>query len=427
MKRPNILYIHSHDTGRYIQPYGYSVPTPTFQKLAEDGVLFHQAFCAGPTCSPSRAALLTGQCPHSAGMLGLAHRGWSLKDYKQHIIHTLRHIGYRSTLIGMQHIVAEDQIKRIGYDQVVPHGGWKIEKIIQGATDVFRQKHDKPFFLSVGFSRTHRPFPTDVPEEESRYIRPPTPIPDTPQTRRDMAAFIRSVRIYDNAVGRVLDALERNGIAENTIVISTTDHGIAFPAMKCNLTDHGIGIMLMMRGPGGFFGGKVIDGMVSHIDVFPTLCEYLGIEKPAWLEGKSMMPLVRGEAEEINEEIFSEVTYHAAYEPKRAVRTKRWKYIRRFEERNRPVLCNCDASPSKDLWLEHDWKTRAVAKEQLYDLVYDPNETHNLSDDPDYSERKKEMRGRLQAWMEQTDDPLLKGAVPLPDGAWATPQDAIHP
>ena len=78
--RPNIVYIHSHDTGRYVQPYGYAVPTPNIQKLAEQGVTFRQAFCAGPTCSASRAALTTGQCPHSAGMLGLAHRGFFFND-----------------------------------------------------------------------------------------------------------------------------------------------------------------------------------------------------------------------------------------------------------------------------------------------------------------------------------------------------------
>ena len=82
---PNILYIHSHDTGRYVQPYGYQVPTPNIQLLADQGVLFREAFCAAPTCSGSRASLLTGQYCHNNGMLGLAHRGWSLNDYGEHL------------------------------------------------------------------------------------------------------------------------------------------------------------------------------------------------------------------------------------------------------------------------------------------------------------------------------------------------------
>ena len=104
MSRPNILYIHSHDTGRYVQPYGFQVPTPNIQMLADQGVLFREAFCAAPTCSGSRASLLTGLYCHNNGMLGLAHRGWKLNDYGQHWVHTLREVGYRSILIGEQHI-----------------------------------------------------------------------------------------------------------------------------------------------------------------------------------------------------------------------------------------------------------------------------------------------------------------------------------
>src|SRR4051794_36763661 len=115
--RPNILYLHSHDTGRYIQPYGYDVPTPNLQKLASEGILFRQAYDAAPTCSPSRASLLTGHCPHNNGMLGLAHRGFALNDYRQHLAHTLRPYGYQSTLIGIQHIAMDP--RTIGYDQVL--------------------------------------------------------------------------------------------------------------------------------------------------------------------------------------------------------------------------------------------------------------------------------------------------------------------
>ncbi len=92
-KRPNIIYVHSHDTGRYLQPYGHAVPAPNLQRLANEGALFRQAFNAGPTCSPSRASLLTGMCPHINGMFGLAHRGFVLNEYKQHFLHSLRPSG----------------------------------------------------------------------------------------------------------------------------------------------------------------------------------------------------------------------------------------------------------------------------------------------------------------------------------------------
>ena len=422
MNHPNILYIHSHDTGRYVQPYGHAIPTPNIQRLAEQGVLFRQAFCAGPTCSPSRASLLTGQCAHSSGVIGLAHRGFSLKDYKQHILHTLRKVGYHSALSGVQHIARNAEI--IGYDQVLTAQGGKAAST---AVDFLSDAPPQPFFLSVGFGVTHRKFPEPGPAEDARYCLPPAPLPDTPETRRDMAAFKASARILDRNIGDVLEALDKNSLAEDTLVICTTDHGIAFPGMKCNLTDHGIGVMLVMRGPGGFSGGQVCDAMVSHIDIFPTICDLLEIEPPQWLQGNSMMPLIRGEADEINDEIFSEVTYHAAYEPQRAVRTCRWKYIRRFDERQGPVLPNCDDSTSKDVWLRHGWRERTVPQEQLYDLIFDRNETCNLVADAAMTEVLDEMRARLERWMCATDDPLLKGPVPAPSGARFNDPDGLSP
>src|SRR3954447_22468964 len=104
---PNVLYLHSHDTGRYVQPYGHQVVTPNIQRLADQGLLFREAFSASPICSGSRAALLTGQSSHQAGMLGLAHRGWQLTDHRRHLMHTLADAGYWTGLIGEQH-VSED-------------------------------------------------------------------------------------------------------------------------------------------------------------------------------------------------------------------------------------------------------------------------------------------------------------------------------
>jgi len=420
MAHPNILYIHSHDTGRYVQPYGYNVPTPNIQRLAEEGVLFRQCFCAAPTCSPSRAALLTGQCAHSAGMLGLAHRGFGLRDYRQHIIHTLRRAGYASALIGVQHVARDAGV--IGYDRVI-----HTREVAAEAARFLGDSPPGPFFLSVGFSETHREFPPPGPADDPRYCLPPAPLPDTPETRRDMAAFRAGGRVLDESIGIVLDALRASSLADNTLVICTTDHGIAFPGMKCNLTDHGTGVMLIMRGPGGFASGQVCDAMVSHIDVFPTVCDLLRIEPPAWLQGKSLVPLIRGEVAHIHDAVFAEVTYHAAYEPQRAARTERFKYIRRFDEHSHPILPNCDDSPSKELWLRHGWRERAPAPEQLYDLVFDPNESANLAHDPSMAHVLTEMRHRLGEWMRATDDPLLRGQVAAPTGARVSDPDGLSP
>ncbi len=428
MALPNIVYIHSHDTGRYIQPYGHPVSTPNLQRLAEGCVLFRQAFSGAPTCSPSRAALLTGQSAHSSGMLGLAHRGFALADYGQHIVHSLRGRGYYSALAGVQHVAREPS--RIGYDVILGN----LAEADDAACGFLDGAAPQPFFLSVGFFETHRygqheagAFTREGPAGDARYRLPPAPLPDTRETRQDMADFAASATVLDAKMGRVLDALEANGLADNTLVICTTDHGIAFPGMKCSLTDHGIGVMLIVRGPGGFTGGKVFDAMVSQVDIFPTICELIGLERPDWLQGRSVLPLIRGEAEEINEEIFAEVTYHAAYDPQRAVRTKRWKYIRRFDDRERPVLPNVDDSPSKDLWLRHGWAERRIASEQLYDLVFDPAEACNLARDPAYEGALTAMRDRLERWMRSTNDPLLEGPAPAPTGVLLNDQDGLSP
>lgn len=419
------MYLHSHDSGRYLQPYGQAVPTPNLQRLAAEGVLFRRAFSAAPTCSPSRASLLTGQCAHSNGMLGLAHRGFSMTDYKRHVVHTLRGAGYESTLAGLQHVAAKPET--IGYDRILRPKSTSARDVAPGAAAFLDSRPKQPFFLDIGFFETHREFPQPTPADDPRFIQPPAPIVDTPQTRLDMAGYHASARVLDEGVGRVLDALARNGLENNTLVISTTDHGVSFPLMKCNLEDFGWGVSLIMRGPGDFRGGKVSDAMVSHLDVLPTICDLIGIQKPSWFEGRSMMPLLHQGAREINDEIFAEVNYHAAYEPKRAVRTQRYKYIRRFGAKHTPVLPNIDDGLSKSVWLEYGWRNHQLAEESLYDLIFDPGEQNNLVPDQSAHEILADMRGRMDRWMKRTADPLLKGPVPAPHGATFNDPDGTSP
>ena len=412
---PNILYLHSHDTGRYIQPYGHQIPTPNIQRLADQGMLFRQAFCAAPTCSGSRACLLTGQWAHSNGMIGLAHRGFRLNDYSQHVVHTLRDAGYWSALVGEQHL-SEDP-NALGYDHVVDIDTTHVESVAPAAVAVLADPPDRPFFLSVGFFETHREFfqPTSV--RDTLYSLPPANLPDTMGTRRDMASYKASARSLDQGVGAVLNALDEHDLADDTLVILTTDHGLAFPGAKATLYDRGIGVLLIMRGPGGFHGGRVSNALISQIDLYPTICELAGAECPPFLQGTSLLPLLRKEVEEVNDDVFAELTYHAAYEPQRAIRTQRWKYIRRFGERELPVLANVDDGPSKDLLIESGWADRPLPREELHDLLFDPQEAHDLAGDPTYEPVLHEMRERLETWMRETGDPLLDGDVPAPDGA----------
>ena len=287
---------------------------------------------------------------------------------------------------------------------------------------------DAPFFLSVGFFETHRQYFEPSSVRDALYSRPPDNIVDTAATRRDMASFKASARSLDQGVGRVLNALEEHDLVEDTLVIMTTDHGLAYPDSKATMYDRGLGVMLLMRGPGGFTGGRVSDALVSQLDIYPTICEVAGIRPPDWAEGASLLPLVRGEVEEVRREVFAELTYHAAYEPQRAVRTNRYKYMRRFDDRHPGrVLANVDDGPTKSLLIDIGWADVPPPVEALYDLWLDPGEGTNRIGDPAMADVLDDLRARLREWMVRTEDPLRDGPVPPAPGTAYNTTDQISP
>ncbi len=419
----NVVYLHSHDTGRQLSPYGLNHETPNLQKLAERGILFRRAFSAAPTCSPSRAALLTGMVPHSTGMLGLAHRGFHLTDYTRHLAHYLGSQGYETILSGIQHEAthAED----LGYQRIL--GRLLESKRTEPAeTDdlanaekvarFIREKHNGPYFLSYGMFNTHRPFPLSRVKEQ--YLTPPLPLPNVPEVREDYSGFLTSVRVMDQCVGIIMDALQDSAQDHDTLVLYTTDHGPAFPKMKCSLYDSGIGVAMILKFPDkpGYPSGMATDALVSQIDVFPTICDVLQIPQPKWIQGQSLYPLLRGETTHVRDAVFAEVNYHAAYQPMRCIRTSRYKLIRSFL--SQLPLANLDDSASKAFLLNHGYKEMFEGMtEELYDLYLDPGEMVNLANSRKHHDIRQELGVRLQRWMTVTDDPLLHGPVPKPPSA----------
>lgn len=426
----NLLYIHTHDTGRLIQPYGYAVPTPNLQQLAVEGTIFRHAYCAGPTCSPSRAALLTGMAPHSCGMLGLTHRGFQLKDPNQHLAQYLRQNGYETVLSGIQH--EAKLAETLGYLTILGDQNYAMRDLMKDpdftsedrdeanarrVADYLRTKKEGSFFISFGMFNTHRPFPKMREKINPNYVAPPFTSYDIAGNRADMAEFIYSAGVADRCVGIVLEALRESGREEETLVLFTTDHGASFPEGKCNLYDTGIGVALIIKFPGNKMAGEAVDAMVSQIDVFPTLCDLLALEKPSWLQGKSFYPILNGEREEIRESLFSEVTFHASYEPMRCIRTKRYKLIKYYGEHEGHVPANTDGSHPKEFLLEHGYLKQTRDRELLFDLFLDPLERLNKAYDPGYRGVFDDLSGRLSSWMRETDDPLRFGRVPKPPGA----------
>ena len=420
-KRPNIVYIHSHDTGRYIEPYGHHISTPNLQRFADQGMVFRQTFAASPTCSASRASLMTGMTPGSNGMWGLAHKGYSLNDYGQGLAPYFNQLGYKTVITGIQHIYADANpvvaAKHVGYSEVRIPKGSLAKAHVDAAIDYLNGPISGPFFLDVGFKETHvagKPgwtpsgarFFYDGGDPSSAEI--PDPLTDTAETRSDMADLEVAASQMDANIGRLLEVLEARGLTDNTLVMITTDHGIPFPGMKANHTDGGLGITLMLRGPHGFSGGKVSNALVSNIDVFPTLCEVLDQPIPSWVQGKSLMPLVRGEAPEINDAVFAEYESHAVVDPIASVRTHDYKYIRRLAGDTEPRYANTDETRTKELWLRDGWDLHLSEPEQLYNLKNDPLEKMNLAADPGFASVLSDMRGRMVARMERYDNPLLR-------------------
>lgn len=422
----NLIYIHTHDTGRYIQPYGYSIPTPNLQSLAEKGTLFRNAYSTAPTCSPSRAGLLMGKMPHCTGMWGLAHRGFSLSSPDGHLAAFLGRNGFETVLCGIQH--ETENVGELGYKRILDKQDYTMRRCDREwrdfdignarlAAEYLREKPSSPFFLSFGIFNTHRRFP-ELPEgTQTDYIMPPWPIADTPANRRDMAAYIESAKIVDESVGIVLSALEESGLDDDTIVFFTTDHGIAFPEMKASLCDPGIGVSLIFKFKGNALAGRACDALVSHLDVFPTFCDMLKLPKPEGLQGVSFLPLLKGERDSIREEVFAESSFHVAYEPKRCVRTERFKYIRNYSGYGKPMPSNADDCPDKAARIKAGFYDRPVDPEQLFDLSSDPCERINLAKEPGFAGVKSDLAERLSGWMNLTRDPLLEGVMRPPEGA----------
>ena len=424
----NILYIHTHDSGRIISPYGYHVTTPNIENLCNDSMLFQNAFSVAPTCSPSRAGLLTGVYPHQNGMLGLAQRGFELKK-ELHVVSTLKKYGYHTVLCGVQHEVGyytdHGRGKEIlGYDEDISgdNTNYEEKELIKwdevNANNLVQwldNNKDKKFFISFGMHATHRAFPDDIhPDEIVDYSQPPFNIPNNQITREDYAKFKTSLRTVDDNVGLVIDALKKFELYEKTIIILTTDHGVAFPFAKCTLNDSGVGVMLSVRVPGSLQKIRSYEGLISQIDVLPTLYELLDIPIPEYLEGKSFANLFKGKNYSGDDKVYSEINFHTSYEPVRSIRTKRYKYIRFFDKSYLQInKSNIDNSPVKSFYLDNGLEKQEKDEECLYDLYYDKYEKNNLVNNKSYRNILNTMRKYLYEFMLRTNDPLLDGPIEI--------------
>jgi len=419
----NLIVVISHDLGQHMGCYGApDVRTPHFDAFAASGHRFANHFCTAPQCSPSRAALWTGRHPHANGVVGLAHSGFAndLHPDERHLAQLLAQAGYDTHLFGGQHV--SPRPRRCGFQHI--HGKTSCTDVAPDVVEFLETRAtggDGPLFLEAAFFEPHRPFlHKDVEPLDPASLTVLPYLPDIPEVRRDLAELEASCSSADRAFGRIVEAVDRCGLADDTVVVYTVDHGIAFPHAKMTLYDPGIETALLLRIP-GIGGGKVHEQLVSNVDVAPTLLELLGIDVPTNMQGRSFRGLLAGGDYQPRDAVFAEKTYHTYYDPMRCIRTERWKLIANFE-----FAPYQETSPDYDnnarCYVEVA-KALAVARPQLYhppyelyDLAADPWEQTSLADDPAHAATRDALIRRLRQWMRDTADPLLDG--PMAQGCY---------
>lgn len=422
----SILILHCHDLGRFLGSYGVAtVSTPALDALAGEAVVFEQAFATSPHCSPARASLFTGTYPQRNGVLGLTHEpfAWDLADPSSHLASRLGRAGYRTELVGVQHesrVLPDPEVaERLGFDRV--RTGGDRDLVVERAVEALdaAAADARPFYLQVGFTEPHRvPSERDRPgvmgflgsaveADDSRGVTVPPFLVDDDGAREEMAELQGAVAHMDEGVGRVLAHLDRLGLAERTIVLFTTDHGLALPRAKCTLYDAGLEVAMLLRAPGrSGWAGRRITAQVSHVDVVPTLFELAGLEPPAGLAGASLVPLVE-EGRPARRHTFGQLTFHTYYDPKRSVRSPSHKLIANFSNAPRsmdPTQSWVHRSLPADLAGPSVGTSPAL---ELYDLVDDPEERRNLAGTDAEPAELPALAATLLDWMRRNDDPLL--------------------
>jgi N-sulfoglucosamine sulfohydrolase len=422
--RPNILYCLADDWAYpHAGVYGDKViHMPNFDKVARQGALFTHAFSAAPSCTPSRAAMLTGRA-----------------------VHQLREGSHLWSFLPLEFETYPDILERNGYVVGFTMKGWAPGDFRAGGRtrnpagpnfanfEAFLKTvpKDKPFCFWFGSHFPHRPYKKGqglAAGMKIEDVKVPPFWPDTKETRSDILDYYEAAQRFDRQVGDCLVALQKHGFASNTLVVVTGDNGWPFPRSKANLYDSGTHQPLAIRWPGVVKPGMVIDGFVNLYDIAPTFLNVAGVKIPSSMTGQSWVPLLQGKGQAARDAVFVERERHANVRkgdlsyPARAVRTDSFLYIRNLRPDRWPAgdpkmyvavgpFGDCDNGPTKEEIVsdrKEPYFSLGFGKrpdEELYDLKKDPWEMTNVVYLTEYAEAKKQMRARLDEWMQKTDDP----------------------
>lgn len=418
----HILVITADDLGwKDVSSYGnQDVATPAIDRLASEGTSFARMFDAASTCSSSRASFVTGQYPHTHGVLGLTHRNpeFALPAGTPILPSWLRDAGYRTAIEGKWDLANHAPPGGYGYDEilnVVP-----VTTVISGAGRTrawLREHRDEAFYLEINYMNTHRDgfgrFSAAAGfEVDPEAISVPAywALPDVEGLREEIANYYSQLLAMDAMIGEVLDELDALGMADDTLVLFVSDNGAPYPGNKTTLYDRGTGTPFILRWPGRIPAGAHRDHLCSTIDLAPTVLAAANLPIPETIQGTSLLPVVDDSGLPGSAEVFSEMTYHSSYRPMRAIRTADHKYIRNFTDRPHG-LGGGRSQPWADPLARHPdarWLSEPKPHEELYDLRVDPDERTNLVADAAASATLGDLRARLDAHMQATDDPFVE-------------------
>ncbi len=435
--RPNILILMADDWN-WPQSEGVSDPnlqTPTFDRIAAEGVRFSNAFVDSPSCTPSRAALLTGMHPwmletgvHLWGALPAA-----FDTYTDILEEAGYLVGYSGKGWGPGYLEEARREDNPAGRIVVgdpPGRAWDSRDRVATFEDFLaRREEGQPFHFWFNTSEPHRPYEWQSGLRRGMSLAdivvPPT-LPDTEETRTDLADYYYEVEMFDTAAAELIAHLEELGELDNTIVVMTGDNGMPFPRAKMTLYDLGTRVPLAVRWPNRVGGGRVVEDFVTFSDMAPTFLEAAGISPPAAMSGRSFLAALESPSSGLLDadrtRAFSSIELHCGRYPMRAIRTPEYLYVRNYEP-ERPVnLCasywesEAGYSPTWISVLALDPASAmyqrivgARPSEELYDLAADPYQLDNVAAASAYEAIRDLLATELDAELRRTGDPRVDG------------------
>lgn len=460
---PNILFAIADDQSYpHASAYGStSVQTPAFDRLARDGVLFHNAFAPAPQCSPCRAAILTGRNIWEIEEAG-THSSYFPKKFPV-FTRELESIGYHVGYTGKPW--SPGNYEDAGWTRNPVGTAYNDATLSPPTTGIkandyaanfqkflAKRRDDQPFFFWFGASEPHRDYEYGSGVQAGKKLADaevPGFLPDNETVRNDVLDYAREIEWFDQHLGRMLAMLEAAGELENTIVVVTADNGMPFPAAKANLQEYGTHVPLVISGPAFFTGGREVQDLASLIDLAPTFLELAGADRLRGLTGRSLLPLLRDQAGHRDHVLTGRERHsHARANnngyPARAIRTADYLYVWNIAPERWPAgmpvpeglteaqwdgsfspdfksiadgYADVDSSPSKTVILENAGAysrefSLAFAKrptEQLYAIRRDPDCVNDLADDSELAHIRADLRERLLAELRAQGDPRVSG------------------